>query len=322
MNTGATTAKIRKIRNDPRVFDPRVIGRIAKSISTDAFPHYRASNITTFLVGARSDKKSSIRQSIRDALSMQRPYRRRLDVYYPEDLFEEVLRRSSSNNLLTLENHLAESVHCVVVILEKDSPGAIAELGAFANHTELSKRLVVVVDERHKRDKSFIMLGPIRYLRQKVNKDRVIYHNLRSADIDTLAENIGRVVRSISQEVSVDDSPRNPILTPQFVRLAMYILCRVTKRDLETLITVVTGKDDADILVATAIAVLSKQQDITKNKNVYTLTEAAVERFRTSVMEKKKSGLQQIIDKNRLIVINAMYRKCSSHDEPLEPLWG
>jgi hypothetical protein len=275
MNTGATTAKIRKIRNDPRVFDPRVIGRIAKSISTDAFPHYRASNITTFLVGARSDKKSSIRQSIRDALSMQRPYRRRLDVYYPEDLFEEVLRRSSSNNLLTLENHLAESVHCVVVILEKDSPGAIAELGAFANHTELSKRLVVVVDERHN-----------------------------------------------SQEVSVDDSPRNPILTPQFVRLAMYILCRVTKRDLETLITVVTGKDDADILVATAIAVLSKQQDITKNKNVYTLTEAAVERFRTSVMEKKKSGLQQIIDKNRLIVINAMYRKCSSHDEPLEPLWG
>ncbi len=64
------------------------------------------------------------------------------------------------SDLLLFEKDLGYLTSAVLVFLE--SPGSIAELGAFSQIPSLSKRLMVVVNDTHHPKKSFISLGPIR----------------------------------------------------------------------------------------------------------------------------------------------------------------
>ena len=64
------------------------------------------------------------------------------------------------SDLLLFEKDLGLLTSAVVIFLE--SPGSIAELGAFSQIDILSKRLMVVVKNEYHPTKSFISLGPIR----------------------------------------------------------------------------------------------------------------------------------------------------------------
>lgn len=64
------------------------------------------------------------------------------------------------SDLLKFETDLGYLTSAVLIFLE--SPGAIAELGAFSQIDSLSQRLIVVVTQDHHPKKSFISLGPIR----------------------------------------------------------------------------------------------------------------------------------------------------------------
>ncbi len=64
------------------------------------------------------------------------------------------------SDLLLFEKDLGYLTSAVLIFLE--SPGSIAELGAFSQIDSLSKRLMVVVKDGHHPQKSFISLGPIR----------------------------------------------------------------------------------------------------------------------------------------------------------------
>lgn len=66
------------------------------------------------------------------------------------------------SDLLLFEADLAYLTSAIIVFLE--SPGAIAELGAFSQISSLSEKLLVVVSEQYHPRKSFISLGPIRSL--------------------------------------------------------------------------------------------------------------------------------------------------------------
>ena len=68
----------------------------------------------------------------------------------------------SCDNLSRLELHIAHIVQLIILI--PDSPGSFAELGLFAHHEEISRRLVILYNKRAKGvTKSFIFLGPIKY---------------------------------------------------------------------------------------------------------------------------------------------------------------
>lgn len=172
---------------------------IAKLINEDVFAKLRERSLTVFLVGVSQESSTSVRESIRKEL-IGRRYGNWLDVYYPEELFEELIRSRAHYDLLSLENLLAKNVHAVVIILE--SPGAIAELGSFANHKKLRDRLIVVIDEKYRKANSFIILGPVRYLK-KNTKSIVIFHNLRKPQIVELGEQIRGAARKISAGVQV-----------------------------------------------------------------------------------------------------------------------
>lgn len=68
------------------------------------------------------------------------------------------------SDLLLFEMDLGYITSAVLVFLE--SPGAIAELGAFSQIDSLSKRLIVVVTSNYHPKKSFISLGPIRSIKE------------------------------------------------------------------------------------------------------------------------------------------------------------
>lgn len=87
---------------------------------------------------------------------------------------------SSSIDLLTFEEFLAEISDCIVLLVE--SPGSFCELGAFAYADRLfAEKLLIVVDNKYRGSKSFILTGPT----AKAKKDGadVVYAPLQGAGL-------------------------------------------------------------------------------------------------------------------------------------------
>jgi hypothetical protein len=76
--------------------------------------------------------------------------------------------RKLFDNLLELEECLAGLSACILLFVE--SPGAIAELGAFSQMLQLRQKLLVVVEQSHFRQSSFIRNGPLEQLFQMDEK--------------------------------------------------------------------------------------------------------------------------------------------------------
>jgi len=144
---------------------------IAKRLASDVFGRVYDPKTAIFLCGKALGAKDSLRAEIAKALD-NLPYPFRYSIMYPEDLFEELLSGPFHQDLLSLETVLARSVDAVVLVLE--SYGAVAELGAFANHPQLRSKLVCVQDQRFRKAKSFINYGPLRLLRDH-KAGRIVY---------------------------------------------------------------------------------------------------------------------------------------------------
>jgi hypothetical protein len=94
-----------------------------------------------------------------------------MDFKYPEVAARVVLPEDLPNwgfdavypDILQLEQHLGALASVVVIFVE--SPGSIAELGAFSLLDGIKEKLLVVVREYHSTQQSFIQLGPIRHLK-------------------------------------------------------------------------------------------------------------------------------------------------------------
>jgi hypothetical protein len=74
-------------------------------------------------------------------------------------------------DLISFEEDIARIASLVLVIPE--SPGSLAELGAFATNDVIRRALRVIMQERHENDVSFIRLGPIEYLRWREGRNSV-----------------------------------------------------------------------------------------------------------------------------------------------------
>lgn len=96
-----------------------------------------------------------------------------------EDI-QDWFRGGMYSDLVTFEEHLAGLSSVILLVVE--SPGSIAELGAFAVTSAISKRLVVVVDEHHFEEDSFIRLGPINRLEHDTSR-KVLVHDWHQVDM-------------------------------------------------------------------------------------------------------------------------------------------
>lgn len=160
-------------------------------------PAYR-SKTTIFLCGADISLETTIRYKIREVLT-NFWYSFDYDLIYPEDIFEELLYSSKSKDLLSLENLLAESVDAVVIIPE--SPGSFAELGAFANNEQLRSKIICVIDNKYRKNKSFINQGPIKLIKN-VNRDHVVY--IDKNEIGKPSMNYSYIFSNLSKDKEVE----------------------------------------------------------------------------------------------------------------------
>lgn len=150
---------------------------IVKKIYQEVFLHIQHSNIDLFLCGGASSKSNT---SNRDQLRKRLEENDKLSIFYPEDMFMELLSRKKYD-LFTLENFLAENSDLIMIVCE--SPGSFTELGAFTSNRKTLDKLVVLIQKKYKNDKSFIMQGPVRYI-QSYNKNNVIYFNNDMDDME------------------------------------------------------------------------------------------------------------------------------------------
>jgi hypothetical protein len=78
-------------------------------------------------------------------------------------------------NALQMENYLGQLADVLVIIVE--SPGTFTELGAFSLSEPLRKKLLPILNSRHRNPNSFIETGPVRWISQDSTFRPPIYVN-------------------------------------------------------------------------------------------------------------------------------------------------
>lgn len=150
--------------------------KIIDHIYKDMFCDFREQYIVVFLCGGASRKgRLSLRDRVRPLLDESQKYYYQMPIktFYPEDLLIEELNRSKDADLLTYEQLLADNSHVIAIICE--SAGSLVELGAFTNNSATVDKVIAAVDKAVEKNKSFIMLGPMKYLKKKSKNNVLTY---------------------------------------------------------------------------------------------------------------------------------------------------
>ena len=97
-----------------------IYNEIAGLIHKYIFQVLVRNQLNVFLIGSEQGTRNSLRDPLRKEL-LDVLYYPSLEVFYPEELFDELFQGRNQIDLLHLENLLAKSVHVIVIVLE--SPG-------------------------------------------------------------------------------------------------------------------------------------------------------------------------------------------------------
>jgi hypothetical protein len=124
-----------------------------------------------FLCGGIIGEKNAP-HTLRDYLYRTRNFSSRLN---GEVVLAETARNlfhsTNYRDLISFEEDIARIASLVLVIPE--SPGSLAELGAFATNDVIRRALRVIMQTQHENDESFIRLGPIEHLRTRQGRKAV-----------------------------------------------------------------------------------------------------------------------------------------------------
>jgi hypothetical protein len=258
------------------------------------------------LCGADISKKDKLRYQIAQSLNNVR-FSFLYDIIYPEEIFEELLFGSGTNDLLSLENLLAESVDAVVLIPE--SPGSFAELGAFASNEKLRSKLVCIIDKKYKKDKSFINKGPLKLVKI-ANKNALFF--IDTMDISNEISKITSTIKKMKKNSSKISDKITLLQIDNFLLPSIYLLEPVTK---DTLINIVEYATEDEINAVrstiTALTILTRKKQVELTPNGYKLTRLGVKdflSFRTKSSRIKTQNETVAIDELRLDVLNLTNR--------------
>ncbi len=180
---------------------------------------FLAEDISIFLCGGSNKHQSKFRYSLGRRLEKTKS-KYVYSIYYPETIFSEILLSHSDSDLLSLENFLAENVNAVVIPLQ--SAGTFTELGAFCNHEILRNKLIILVDPKYKRDKSFINSGPLSLIK-KHTSSHIIFSQLEDDSSLDLSQKIARAAREIKKTAPIVPTIENPLIARFFYMAIIYI---------------------------------------------------------------------------------------------------
>jgi len=275
---------------------------LAKRIHEEVYSRFYSYKTAVFLCGAGPDNKNSVREQINNALlsgwnSFQ------YDIFRPEDLFGELMSGPHHQDLIALENMLADSVDAVVLAVE--SWGAVAELGSFASNPRLRKKIVCLVDKLYKKRRSFINFGPVRLLKDR-KEGEVLYIDFSDAasDIDKVRKAIAQVRKHGSKSASL----ANVVQAHHFVLSCIYLVEPVARRGLALLVRHASGADErrAEALTAGALAMLNKYGEVHLTSEGYRLSKHGLAHF--AALGRRGSARQTVnvkaMDALRVAILN------------------
>lgn len=262
-----------------------------------------------FLIGADIKDKESMRYKVQNAI------KDRVNILLPETIFEDQLLLKEYN-MLTLENILARSVDAVVMCIE--SPGSFTELGAFANHKDLNKKLVVCLNQKFSRAKSFINLGPIKYLKQ--NTSSIVYSEnylepFGQDKIDKLIKHIKTVKKKNTRNMVYD--LRNPIFSERYVLTLLYIVESIDRPTLYSIIKQKFSNDKAEkeeiiSIIHSSLSSLSFKRDLhfQSSNKTYSLTKKGKTRIH---IEYPNHFIHSSLDSLRIEMLNFNIRRSRTY---------
>lgn len=280
---------------------------IVLNIFNKIYVNLSESQLDIFLCGGASNKTYvSVRDNIRRYLDKREDFR----VLYPEDLFIDLLNKNKEHDLLSLEKFLA--ANCDVICIVCESAGSLVELGAFTNNTETIDKVVAAISYKRRKDKSFIMLGPIKLL-QKKNKDNVIFYK----DVDDLAmqvrEHLKRRKTEKYKKTKSNIRGVNTIIGQYyFILILTYYYKIISVKDLKSSLIHIYNHHGIDIkelnlLFSSTLKLLHKDKLINKISHyedvAYTLTERGYKKV-NKILNKVDSRLRDSI---KFDIINNMF---------------
>jgi Superfamily II helicase, archaea-specific len=231
-------------------------------IYSDVYKKINREYIDVFLCGGVSTNEKCIRDLVRNKLENYR-----VRVLYPEDLFMDILSKNKSMDLLSLENFLAANSDIICVLPE--SAGSLVELGAFTNNKKTLAKLFVIMNKDYEKDKSFIMMGPIKYLSNQKGKERTIFYEKDKLDsiIKVVVDRFKKFSRkSVRREIKANTIIGQYYLVP----LLVYFVKSIPRKNLEELMKRIYIKDKYEVeklnmVLNSSINLLYKKKYIHKN---------------------------------------------------------
>jgi hypothetical protein len=155
---------------------------------------FRRLNPVVFLCGSDGSRG---RDALREYLYKYTP---NLSVFYAERVWE-IIASLGERDALQMEEDLAKLADLVIVIVE--SAGTFTELGAFSLSPSLRKKMLPIVDDKHRHDASFISNGPLKWIDGESVFKPTIYTNLDKILLaaDQVQERIQRIAKPRSTKL-------------------------------------------------------------------------------------------------------------------------
>lgn len=289
--------------------------RIIKEIYKKIYCKFKEQYIVVFLCGGASNNKhKSLRDKVRILLENERktywnkPYK----VFYPEDLLIEVLNKTKEADLLSYEQFLANNSHMIVIVCE--SPGALVELGAFTNNEYTVNKVIAAIDKKRSKDKSFIMLGPIKYLKKRNRLNIVEYGQDEVEFTKRLSKNIREKNKSSNSNSNMLNLS-TIVGMHYFIQLTLYYFKMLTSKELVEVIEYISAEEnieykDFQVLFNAALKLLFQDKKIVKiagNKySSYKLTHTGFESMKSMIIDCTSAG---ICDKIRVELMHTEFYK-------------
>lgn len=280
---------------------------LAEKIKTKIFNKSNDYKTSIFLCGADINNSSTTRFKVAQLFEdwWSKYFFR---IYYPEDIFDELLYSSESKDLLSLENLLAKSVDVIIMIPE--SPGSFAELGAFANDELLRKKMICILDIKYKKNKSFINQGPVKLVK-KVDNKNVLFLDLKN--IQQHKSQIHSTVKNFLKNSNKNQKEVNLLQADSFILPILYLLEPTDKKTITNILKYAMNEDEENAFQATfsALTTLTKKNYVEVTSQGYKLTSLGKNeflKFKNPYARVKFVEEGKILDDLRLDLLNLIYK--------------
>ena len=244
-------------------------------IYSKIFCELKSQYISVFLCGGASyANHKSIRDQLKKLIDKPQKYRIPMRVFYPEDLLMDSFYKYTDADLLSYERFLADNSDVIAIICE--SPGSLVELGAFVNNEYTNAKVIAIIDNKYNKDKSFIMQGPIKYLRKIGKYNYVEYSQKNSNYISDLYNHLESSIKFKSGFIRKNHFKSLDITTivgmHYYIQLLLFFYKELDSLALANMIKFVLKSnsynvDDFDVLFKAALKLLFHEQSIIGNND-------------------------------------------------------